>query len=37
MTARIYESHIKEPALEWFGKLDWSILHDLGSAIGDHQ
>jgi hypothetical protein len=34
---RICESHIEEAALDWFEELNWSVLHGLWAAIGDHQ
>lgn len=33
---RVCESHVEEAALNWFDSLEWSVLHGLGTAIGDH-
>jgi hypothetical protein len=34
---RICESHVEELALNWFDVLEWSVLHGLETAIGDHR
>ena len=33
----VCESHVEGLALDWFEELEWTVLHGLDTAIGDHR